>query len=102
METREFSDELFEAIVGLRQIDRLGGVRTPELMRALLEAGSDPKLMGGKRFVVASQGSVPLAYCLDTERGIIEWGGDGRLVAGLIREWFGRRVGQRGGKLSPG
>ena len=102
VETREFSDELFEAIVGLRQADRLGGVRTPELMRALLEAGSDPKLMGGKRFVVASQGSVPLAYCLDTERGIIEWGGDGRLVAGLIREWFGRRVGQRGGKLSPG
>ncbi len=96
-DTTEFNDELLTAVVELRRADRLGGVRIPAIMRALLEAGSDPKLMGSKKLVVAWKNDAPLAYCLDTERGIVEWGGEGRLVAGLLREWFGRRVGQRGG-----
>ena len=101
-DTTEFDDQLLSAIVALRRVDRLGGERTAAIMRALLEAGSDPKLMGSKRLVVAWQTGAPCAYCLDTERGIIEWGGEGRLVAGLIREWFGQRVGQRGGELPTG
>ena len=95
----EFSDDVISAILRLRQADRLGGQRTPDILRALLAADNDPSLMGSKRYVMAHRDGAPVAYCLDTVHGIVEWGGEGELVAGLIREWFGQRVGERGGQL---
>ena len=97
-----FNDEIVAAIVCLRQADQLGGGRTEEIMRELLAADNDSEIMGNPRYVLARQDETPVAYCLDTNHGIVEWGGPVDLVAGLIREWFGKRIGNRGGRLQPG
>ncbi len=97
----EFDENVVAAIVDLRRSDRLGGSRTADVMRELLDAGSDPNLMGNKRYVMAQRAGTPVAYCLDSDHGIVEWGGPADLVAGLVRTWFERRVGERGGNLLP-
>jgi len=98
----EFHDEVISAIVSLHQSDQLGGSRTAEIMRDLLAADSDPNLMGNKRYVIARQAGTPVAYCLDSNHGIIEWGGPPEVIAGLVRTWFGSKVGTRSGQLTPG
>ena len=98
----DFDDEIIAAIVRLRQIDRLGGVRTAETMRELVQADNDPEIMGNTQYVVAWQDGIPVAYCLDSNHGIVEWGGPAELVSSLIRAWFDRRVGERGGHLRRG
>lgn len=97
----EFDENVVAAIVDLRRSDRLGGSRTADVMRELLDAGSDPNLMGNRRYVMAQRAGTPVAYCLDSDHGIVEWGGPADLVAGLVRTWFERRVGERGGNLLP-
>ena len=97
----EFDENVVAAIVDLRRSDRLGGSRTADVMRELLDAGSDPNLMGNRRYVMAQRAGTPVAYCLDSDHGIVEWGGPADLVAGLVRTWFERRVGKRGGNLLP-
>lgn len=84
------------------QCYRLGGGRTPEIMRQLLEADNAPDRMGNTRYVMARQDGTTLAYCLDTDHGIVEWGGPAELVAGLVRAWFAQRVGKRGERLAHG
>ena len=98
----EFSKEIIFAIVSLRKTDELGGGRTPKIMRALLEAGSDPNHTGNTEYVIVWRDGIPVAYCLVTENRVVEWGGPADLVAGLVRAWFGHRVGDRGGQLIPG
>ena len=98
----KFSDEIVAAIVRMRQADQIGGERTEEIMRELLEADNDASIMGNTSVVIAWRNSTPVAYCLDSDHGVIEWGGPVDLVAGLIRTWFGRRIGERGGKLGAG
>ena len=98
----EFNDEVIEAIVRLRQTDRLGGARTPEVMAELLQADNDPDLMGNTRYVMAHRDGEPAAYCLESKYGIVEWGGPADWVGGLVSAWFARRVGQRGGQLAHG
>ena len=98
----EFDKETIAAIVRLRRDDQLGGGRTPGIMRALLEARGDPDLKGTRQYAIAWRDGTPVAYCIESGEGIIEWGGPADLVSGLVREWFGRRIGERGGKLPPG
>ena len=98
----EFHDEIIAAIVRLRQNDRLGGERTPGIMRELLQADNDPSLMGNTRYLMARLDDTPVAYCLDSNHGIVEWGGPAELVAGLVQAQFGQRLGARGGQLPHG
>ncbi len=98
----EFNDETIAAIVRLRQADQLGGGRTEEVMRELLEANNDPNIMGNTGYVMASDEGTPVAYCLDSNHGVVEWGGPVDLVAGLMRACFGQRIGERGGELQLG
>ncbi len=101
-EGTEFNDEIISEIVCLRQADQLGGRRTQEIMGALLAAGSDPELQGKKQYAIAWQDDTPVAYCIERKDQIIEWGGQADRVAGLVRKVFGRRIGERGGQLTPG
>jgi len=97
-----FDDATVASIVRLHQEDRLGGVRTPSSMGDLLEADSDAERMGQRRHVVAWRNGQAVAYLLDSRFGIVEWGGPEELVAGLVRAWFVRRLGQRGGNQPVG
>ncbi len=101
-EGTHFDDEVLDAILRLRHSDRLGGERTPQIMRELLAADNDPSLVGNKRHVLAIQDGSFVSYCLDSDHGIVEWGGDCGLVAGLVRQWFMMRVGQRAGHPATG
>ena len=96
----DFDDKTVNAIVELRQADRLGGDRTTAVMRELLAAGNDPSLVGNKRPVLARQNGAIVAYCIDSDFGIVEWGGPDPLVAGTIREWFTSRAGERANQRS--
>ena len=75
-------DEVIEALIQIRNADKLGGIRTPDLLRVLLQARGKPKI------VVAERGAEPVAYLLADGRSIWEWGGPANVVAGLIRAWY--------------
>ena len=88
----EFEEGTLDTLVRLHQADRLGGVRTPELMRTLLQAGSDPKVKPDTWIIIALHGEKPLAYALDRHRVIVEWAGPSDVVAGLLRAWSEERA----------
>ena len=75
-------DEAIESLIEIREADKLGGIRTPEILRVLLQARGRPKI------VLAERGGRPVAYLLAGHRSIWEWGGPANVVAGLIRAWF--------------
>ncbi len=94
----DFRDDVIDAIIRLRTADQLGGRRTRGIMRKLLTADSDPALMGNRQYVLAVRPKGSAAYCMDSNHGIIEWGGPADLVAGLIHERFNYRAGDRSGQ----
>jgi len=83
-----YDDATLDTIIRLRNADRLGGIRTPELLRTLLESRGDPKVLSKPRVVLAEGRARAQAYLLDRDRGIIEWAGPGQTVAGLVRAWY--------------
>ncbi len=97
----EAGDEVVESLAQIREADRLGGVRTPEIFRTLLQARGKPKI------IVAERGGKPVAYLLAWNRSIWEWGGPANVVAGLIRAWYesgetpGGSTSQRNADWSP-
>lgn len=75
-------DEALESIIRIRNADKLGGIRTPDLLRVLLQARGKPKI------VIAERGGQPVAYLFSSGRSIREWGGPANVVAGLVRAWY--------------
>ena len=82
------ADSTLDALIALRRADRFGGVRTPELMRTLMDSRGDPKVRNRPRVVLAERGGRAQAYLLERSGGIIEWAGGGELVAALARKWY--------------
>ena len=83
-----FDDATIEFILQSHHADRLGGIRTPALMRTLLGALGDPKVKTLPQAILAESDGQAAAYLLERDGEIIEWGGPGELVAGLLRAWF--------------
>ena len=88
-------------LVNLHQSDRLGGVRSPGLMRTLLQAGSDPKVTPDTWIVFADRKTEAAAYLIDRNGTVTEWGGPAELVSGLIRAWYFEREKNRIGSNRP-
>lgn len=75
---------VLDALLRLAAQAPLGGIRTPALLRQLLEARRVEQVA----FLEGDAG--PLAYGLLHGHTLIEWGGETRLVAALVRAWFDR------------
>ena len=86
----DFEESTMVDLVRLHQADKLGGVRSPELLRTLLKAGSDPEVTPDTWIVFAIRRDEPVAYLLDRGNIVIEWGGRSDLIAGLLRAWYER------------
>jgi hypothetical protein len=71
-----------QEVVRLREMDRLGAVRSVEQTRALIRA------RGTGNLILASWGDSVRAYLLARQRKIIEWGGPADVVAGLLRAFY--------------
>jgi hypothetical protein len=78
----EADNDVLESIIRIRNADKLGGIRTPDLLRVLLQARGTPKI------VIAERGGQPVAYLFSSGRSIREWGGPANVVAGLVRAWY--------------
>ena len=83
-----FDGTIVEQVCGLRDQDKLGGIRTPELMKVLLGSGSDPKVQSVWQLMMAFEGARPTAYLLDREGSIAEWAGPANILSGLVRNCF--------------
>ena len=83
-----FDDMILEQVCNLRDQDKLGGIRTPELMKVLLGSGSDPEVQSVWQLILAFEDARPTAYLLDRDGAIVEWAGPANILSGLARRHF--------------
>jgi hypothetical protein len=78
------TETTLEEAFGIYCQHNLGGIRTREIFRRLLNSRYVTEMLVAR---TADQG---VAYLLAAGQRIIEWGGPAVFVAGLVRTWFGR------------
>lgn len=71
-------------LLRLRNADRLGAVRDPDLLPMILASRRSPALY------FAEKSGQALAYLLVREQTVIEWGGPAEIVAGLVGAYLDR------------
>lgn len=82
VEMRLASEEDVEKVLSLRHADALGGIRTSAVFRQLMTARKVSSL-----FLAEADGRC-FAYLMIKSMRVIEWGGDARILAGLLKAWY--------------
>ncbi len=80
---RPAGDDGLDDLLRLHAADRLGGVRTPDMLCTLLQAKKHPA-----QLVLATRGDRALAYLLAQGPVVTEWGGAAEIIAGLARSYL--------------
>ncbi len=80
---RQGGDADLAVVLALYRAARLGGVRTPELVRRVL---TSPKRAA--TLYLAEQGTRRRGYIMAAEGQVVEWGGEAEVIAGLVKALF--------------